>query len=56
MDNELLQAISKMMDEKLEPINTRLDDLEISNKGIREAISKVNHKLEPKINAVYEGA
>lgn len=28
MDNELLQAISDMMDKKLEPINQRLDIIE----------------------------
>lgn len=34
---------------------TRFEDLEKGQKAIRSDIAKVNHDLEPKINAVYEG-
>lgn len=35
-------------------MDRNIEDLQIGQRTIREDISKVNHTLEPKINAVYE--
>ena len=63
--NELLQAISDMMDQKLEPINERLDRLEMQVKRsernlkadiiesenlILEEVSRVHHILIDHVN------
>lgn len=34
---------------------TRFENLEKSQQAIRSDVAKINHDLEPKINAVYEG-
>lgn len=38
MDKELLQAISQIMDEKLQPINNRLDKMQEDIESIKEDV------------------
>ena len=39
VDQEMLEAIGKMMDEKLRPIADRLDKLEESNAEVRSGVN-----------------
>lgn len=68
MDNELLQAISDMMDKKLEPINQRLDiieykedrnskkldDLQLDMRLAERDIRKDIHTLRDEMDTVIE--
>jgi len=61
MDKELLEAIGQMMDEKLKPINTRLEKLEQGQTKLEKAQTKLktemNHrfdKLEFSLNKAWE--
>ena len=55
MDNELLQAISNMMDQKLQPINNRLDkiesDISVLKKEMREVKDKVSDTYDLALEA-----
>lgn len=51
VDNELLQAISQMMDEKLKPINKELSELKNDQHKLRAYIENI---LEKKIDIIFE--
>jgi len=63
-DNELLQAISDMMDKKLTPINTRLEKLEADTSALKAGQNRIIEKqrelrqdikrLDDKITNTYD--
>lgn len=46
MNQELLQAISDLMDQKLEPISSRLDSMDVRFDGIDRRLDKVDQRLD----------
>lgn len=46
MNNELLSAISDLLDKKLEPINTKLDSIETQTKENTDMIKALRHSQE----------
>lgn len=46
VDQELLQAISQMMDEKLEPISQRLDTVDKRLDGIDQRLDRLEDDLD----------
>lgn len=61
MDNELLEAISNMMDQKLQPINNRLDKIEsdisslkIGQRDLKKEMRQVKDKVSDTYNLALE--
>lgn len=50
-DNALLVAIGRMMDEKLEPINARLDKVDTRLDGLEDGQARIDGKLA----GLYQG-
>ena len=46
MDNEILKALSSLLDEKLKPINDRLESLEEGQKEIKIELSSISKKVD----------
>lgn len=46
MDKELINTLSDLLDEKLKPINNRLDKLEESQNNILKKLDTIENKLD----------
>lgn len=46
MDNEILKALSNLLDEKLKPINDRLESLEEGQKEIKIELSTISKNVD----------
>lgn len=59
MDNELLQAISDMMDTKLEPIQTEIKTIKEDLQTVKQKVTRLEISIEteliPNIQRVAEG-
>lgn len=46
MDNELLQAISDLMDRKLDPVTDRLDQMDKKLESVTDRLDKMDTRLD----------
>ena len=61
-EQKLLEAIGQMMDQKLEPINSRLETLEQGQirthdnlSSLNADIARLDHNIQPQLKLIQEG-